>query len=147
MIALYNCGRRSKKWWKRMFFHLLECSVLNAYILHQHHGLHRKLDRLEFRKELVSQLISNFSSRKRPSSTHRSDAECLQPELKHLPIHMNEMKDCVCCTVTGMKKGKKRADYRHRCAYKCSHCGVHLCISKDLNCFFKYHSSELFWHA
>ena len=33
MISLYNCGRRSKKWWKRLFFHLLECSMLNAYIL------------------------------------------------------------------------------------------------------------------
>ena len=33
MISCYNVGRRSKKWWKRAFSHVVECSVLNAYVL------------------------------------------------------------------------------------------------------------------
>ena len=146
MISLYNCGRRSKKWWKRLFFHLLECSVLNAYILHQDHGIHPTLSHLQFREELVTQLISNFSSRKRQAA-HRAETERLQPELKHLPIHVDSIKDCVCCNITGAKKKLEKADYRHRSAFKCSYCDVHLCIAKDRNCFFKYHSSERFWNA
>ena len=34
LIGYYNAGRRSKKWWKWVFFHILECSILNGYVLH-----------------------------------------------------------------------------------------------------------------
>ena len=36
MICLYNLGRRSKKWWKRLFSYIIECSILNAYVLQSH---------------------------------------------------------------------------------------------------------------
>ena len=32
-IGYYNLGRWSKKWWKRVFACLVECNVLNAFIL------------------------------------------------------------------------------------------------------------------
>ena len=31
--SYYNVGRRSTKWWRRVFFYLLECCALNAYVL------------------------------------------------------------------------------------------------------------------
>ena len=31
LIACYNLGRRSKKWWKRVCAYLLETSMLNTY--------------------------------------------------------------------------------------------------------------------
>ena len=34
LVGFYNVGRRSRKWWKRCFSYLLECSLLNAYVLH-----------------------------------------------------------------------------------------------------------------
>ena len=43
LIGYYNAGRRSKKWWKRVFFHILESSILNGYDLHSFfklYGLH-----------------------------------------------------------------------------------------------------------
>ena len=36
MIGFYNIGRRSKKWWKRAFSHIIECAILNAYVLDSH---------------------------------------------------------------------------------------------------------------
>lgn len=36
MIGYYNIGRRSKKWWKRVFSYLVEVSILNAFVLHKH---------------------------------------------------------------------------------------------------------------
>ena len=33
LSSYYNIGRRSKKWWRRLFFYLVECCVLNAYVL------------------------------------------------------------------------------------------------------------------
>ena len=32
-IGYYNLGRRSKKWWKRVFAYVIECSILNAFVL------------------------------------------------------------------------------------------------------------------
>lgn len=32
MIGYYYLGRRSRKWWKRVFSHIVECSVLNACV-------------------------------------------------------------------------------------------------------------------
>ncbi len=33
LMGYYNIGRRSRKWWKRIFSYLLVVSVLNAYVL------------------------------------------------------------------------------------------------------------------
>ena len=32
----YNIGRRSHKWWNRIFFYIIEVSILNAYILNSY---------------------------------------------------------------------------------------------------------------
>ena len=72
LICLYNVGRRSKKWWKRVFSHILECAILNAYVLDSHiHPLEHALrgrckrDFLTFILQLAEELIGGFSSRKR----------------------------------------------------------------------------------
>ena len=31
----YIIDRRSKKWWKRVFCYLIECAVLNSFVLEQ----------------------------------------------------------------------------------------------------------------
>ena len=36
LIHQYNAGRMSIKWWRRVFFYLLEVALLNAYILEGH---------------------------------------------------------------------------------------------------------------
>ena len=49
IIDLYNSGRRSKKWWKRLFIHLLEWSILNGNVLRQHPAnLHLRMDYFQF---------------------------------------------------------------------------------------------------
>lgn len=56
--------RKSRKWWVRIFYFLLDCTLVNAYILHRlahednaHH--------LQFLVTLSSQLANGYSSRKR----------------------------------------------------------------------------------
>ena len=61
---LYNVGRRSKKRWKRVF-HILECAVLNAYVLDSHiHPLEHALRGRKKRGQLAEELIGGFCSRK-----------------------------------------------------------------------------------
>ena len=36
LVALFNAGRRSRKWWKKVFYYILEVAILDAYILEGH---------------------------------------------------------------------------------------------------------------
>jgi hypothetical protein len=59
MISYTNNVVKSFKWWKKVFFHVLAITVLDAYILfcadHPNDNMTHKL----FRKQLVSHLVSN----------------------------------------------------------------------------------------
>ena len=145
LIGLYNIGRRSKKWWKRVFSHVLECAILNAYVLDSHihpleHALRgRKRDYLTFRLQLTEELIGGFSSRKRagrrPSGEHLN-MQRLTIDLGHWPEQSPKSLGCVVC------KTKKS---RHESCIICSVCKVHLCIHGSRDCFKKYHTL-VYWH-
>ena len=117
----YNVGRRSRKWWKRIFFYLLECSILNAYILDkfvrpaEHAAAGRqKRDMLQFREDLIDQLIGSFSSRRRPGRPPSVEQDRLIPSLGHYPEFDEQRGRCVVCFAKGM---------RHETYAKCCHCG------------------------
>ena len=79
MEQYYNIERHSTKWWKRIFYYLVESAILNSYIMEAHvrpaehaqKGSARK-DYLTFHLKLAVELIGTFSSRKRPGRP-RSD--------------------------------------------------------------------------
>ena len=68
LIGYYNIGRRSVKWWKRCFAHLIECTLLNAYVLngqafphlHAAEG-HKRVDFLAFRCMVATGLLSSLA--------------------------------------------------------------------------------------
>ena len=58
MIGFYNPGRRSKKWRKRVFFHILECCIyiLDSHVWPLEHALHgRKKQKIIHCSELTLQ--------------------------------------------------------------------------------------------
>ena len=96
-ISCYNIGRKSKKWWKRVFSYLIECVLLNAFILERHanpslyDGTRR--DFLAFRTEVAHQLIGSFHFRQRagcPSSKERATAAWLNVQLNHWPVQVEK---------------------------------------------------------
>lgn len=57
MISSVNCARKSMRWYKKLFFHLLDMTMLNAHILHgQVTGKNIKLGK--FIREVARQLIA-----------------------------------------------------------------------------------------
>ena len=63
-ISYYNLGRCSTKWWKRVFSYLIECSILNNFVLDSFvqtaaHAskVRKKRDLLTFMLELATDLI------------------------------------------------------------------------------------------
>ena len=57
----YESSRKSVKWWKKVFFWILESYITNAWILRRLHttGDNRKMTLLKFREELIEDLVSS----------------------------------------------------------------------------------------
>ena len=155
LIGCYNIGRRSKKWWKRVFAHLIECALLNAYILERYanpslyNGSSRaKRDFLSFRIDVANQLIGSFHYRHRagrpPSGEHRT-LQRLDLQLNHWPVQETTKKECVVCSMKRTKQQLIRSQLRHESRFKCCCCNVHLCISTDRDCFKSYHTNIEYW--
>ncbi|XP_045453460.1 piggyBac transposable element-derived protein 4-like [Melitaea cinxia] len=53
----YSVGRRSRRWWVRIFFFLLDASITNAYLLYCQNTNATKLSHLEFRVSVARGLF------------------------------------------------------------------------------------------
>ena len=66
--SYYPSGRSGKKWWRKVLWYLLDVSICNSVAekLSPHSAFHRThRTQLQFRPELVKQLIGGFCGRKR----------------------------------------------------------------------------------
>ena len=156
MIGYYNVGRRSRKWWKRCFAYLLECSLLNAYILYSNkfpdscnQRGRKKLDFLSFRLKVASQLIGTTEAREKAGGRPRSDdyqqLERLNVELGHWPVHTENKMECIVCSTIRSKRNLTRKEMRHESRIKCCKCNVHLRTDESRNCFTLYHTKSKYW--
>ena len=121
LMGYYNIRRRSRKWWKRVFGYVVEVAALNAYVIQKDGYLpaeRKKHDYLEFRVALAEE---------------------------HLPTIDGSSRMCVVCSKVREVKKLKRSEYRHETQIKCGVCDVNLCVTKDRNCFVKYHTCVRYW--
>ena len=57
-VSYYQFNRKSVRWWRKVFFWVLEVMIVNASILYlAHTDARRKLTRKEFRREIVLDCI------------------------------------------------------------------------------------------
>ena len=59
MVLYYGFAHRSVKWWKRVFFHVIDMAIVNAHILYNASS-DTKLTQLEFRRAVVEGLLSGY---------------------------------------------------------------------------------------
>lgn len=130
----YSLGRDSKKAWKYMYFFLVNCAIVNAFILFSatstRQNTRKRFTHLDFRMELVHQLIAGFSGRKRKAAEPIQVVQDPQNYLGHESVHMGSKRRC---RVHMTKKERKET------VFGCKVCNVHLC--KD-GCHFTYHSGQ-----
>ena len=105
LITLYNAWRRSKKWWRRILFHMIEVCLLNGYALEgcvkPRSCGHKKRDLLSFRIEVAEMLIGAYRGRKWAGRKQKRDEDRFEPTLQHLPVYGDSLGDCVVCTKKG----------------------------------------------
>ena len=126
----YTCSRRSRRWWLRLFYFLVDVSVVNSYILAQESPLFPKMGLKEFIISLAENLMSSYNSRKRPGRIAASPSACFCE--RHFPSKSSKYRTCQYCSTS---------TDRTRTCYTCDSCNpedpIHLC---PYPCFKLYHT-------
>lgn len=130
----YSVGRNSKKAWKCMFFFLVNCGIVNAFILFsatsKRQNTRKRFTHVDFRMELVHQLIAGYSRRKEKAAEPVQVVQDPQNNLGHESVHMGSKRRC---------QVHMKTKERKETVYGCKVCNAHLC--KD-GCHFTYHSGQ-----
>lgn len=132
--------KRGKKYYKKIFFHLLDLAMWNAFVLYQKSG--GVMDSLDFRLEVIKLIIEKY----KVTSTSRSGRPSVVPtplrlSARHFPAFIpptekkeNPTRQCYICSKKKDANGKK---IRKETRYMCSNCDVPLCV---IPCFRIYHT-------
>ena len=137
-LAITMLVDNKKSGGKEFFFHILECSVLNACVLHNFVHSKSSIDYLEFRLDLAESLIGTFRGRQRVGrqrSAEQLEQERLDIALGHWPEHVGTKHDYVVCTKNRQVHHLTKSQSRHESSIRCSYCKVHLCVHSERKCF------------
>ena len=143
LCSYYRIGRASHKWWRYIFWFLLNISITNAWILYKcsthQPPIPTNYDHLKFRLELASLLRAGYSSRKIVSGRR---AHCIS-RLPVASLNGHELvkidgrsKICRECSLMSRKTSR---GYKIETTYKCKNCDVALCKGR---CFVSFHSAH-----
>lgn len=143
---------RTKKWYLRLFYHLVDMAMINSWLLYKKCCEKRNQKNIlrlaDFRAEVAYCLCHMGSSgesnkRGRPSEVENSiqakkkrsattsyipPKEVRNDSFAHWPMYMQERQRC------------KLPSCKSFSFIKCSKCGLHFCLNKNNNCFIKFHS-------
>lgn len=141
-VSLYKVDRKSRKWWHRLFWHFLDLTVVNSFIIFRDRAQTKSLTLKEFRLAVAAGLIGadpcmSKKGRKSSETAPNKYKTFVPPEIKyhkvaHLPIHGTKVRCAYCST----------RSQPHRTRWHCSTCKVGLCLTEKSNCFFRFHQNE-----
>ena len=104
----YSFLRKTLRWWRKLFFWMLEVSLINSFILYRLETHQPNLTRLQYRKKIILQLVRNTRNvnaerRRRPSSA--DDHERLQ-KIPHFiaKAASGHTKACMVCSTKQNRK-------------------------------------------
>lgn len=132
---------QQRKYYKKLFRHLLNQVVWNSFILHKIHG--GALKHLDFRVQLFEGLIKHNLMDYRPQKSMGKTPGILRLNARHFPSPVTPTackekptRRCVVCSNNMDENGKRK---RRETRYECTQCNVGLCVSP---CFERYHTIE-----
>ncbi|XP_057308993.1 piggyBac transposable element-derived protein 3-like [Hydractinia symbiolongicarpus] len=140
LLGYYRNKIRSKKWYHRIFFHLIDMMVVNAWILWRNQDPNVPLVKF---KLAVADLLCHYQktpNRKRGRPSIDNGVDRLGPKI---PMPHQEVR------TDKFAHWPVFNDSRTRCKYQkcstltyvcCEKCNVALCLNKDRNCFKKFHT-------
>ena len=139
--SYYGFSHRTLKWWRRLFFHLIEMAVVNAYILYLLTPCTgKRMTHAQFRVELAKgMLMESTTATDEPPRGPHPDPNPPSHRLtgRHFPGRLGptasgrqNRPDCIVCS---RKKGRGRK----ATTYECKQCSLPMCV---VPCFELYHT-------
>ncbi len=134
-MCYYSMGRKTMKWWRRVFWRLHDHAITNAYVLYKANYKDTIKRQKDFRMELAYSLTTTaLELRRHPGRPHTTILSRLTG--KHYIYRSSNLKRCtVCAYKKSSSRGTKYKDKKIKTW--CPKCNVHLCVGK---CFEAYHS-------
>ena len=136
----YSCRTKSRKFYKYIFYFLLDTAITNAFVLYKHYAASPKHKTIQdFRVHLANELIGDYCSHRRAG---RQGSFLKNLPLRHFPVKLSpeepshrNRKRCARC----LGKYRKRTD---TCWY-CQECAVPLCHTGNptSDCFLQWHKN------
>jgi len=150
LIGLYRSRLRSKKWYLRIFFHLIDMMIVNAWILYRECRRHNpalKSMRLHDFKSDVAAVFCSAEVDAKPKKRGRRLADDSSPPTKHrkcAPRPQDHLR------TDGKDHWPEWCSQRGRCRrsgckgstrVRCSKCKTFICFTPRQNCFKVFHDS------
>lgn len=154
LIGRYKIKIRSKKWYIRIFYHLLDVTIVNSWLLYkraaEQNNQKPKLSLSDFRIEVAECLCktgdTSSKPKGRPSSSNlteaieakrkKNSATPLPPtdvrldNLGHWPVWTENRQRC------------KKPKCNNLSSTVCKKCNIALCLQKTRNCFTDFHYNQ-----
>lgn len=136
MRACYKTQRSSKRWWLVLFYWMVDCACINAFICYKVY--HPDVTHVQFRRELGEILVkkrADDSGCPAPKRRRVRDFGALSQDryTNHVPVwHEKSRFECTNCR---LKRGE-----RVTCKIKCKACRTALCLVNG--CFAEVHTPE-----
>ena len=136
-MSFSDTTRRSMKWYKKLFFRLLDLTIYNAYILFKY-SHQEDLQLSTFRMQLIKEICTKFGHDSTPRGQQSKNSHCKLVERHFISSVQgkHKMRRCHVCSHTS-KRPKKRT----RTHYECKQCNVGLCVEL---CFQNFHTHHLY---
>lgn len=159
LMETFTYDRKSKQWWKRIFFYLFKLGVVNAFIMYSSLLMAsggRKPDLKSFMLGIIDGLLLKASSEPTEEGAEAEhDDIVLQGRRlvsRHFPVKypdagdedsslQNECEVCLQRATYQLKSKGKATIKRKRTSHWCKDCKEHLCIDP---CFQLYHTVDDF---
>lgn len=143
-LSSLQCVRRSVKWYKKTFFHLMNLCLINAHALYQMHtGTY--INMADFQLEATRQLLQvHHAPKLSPKGGRPSKGDNpIRLSDRHFPCYVPDtpkgkpgLRTCFVCTHTTLRPRKRRES-----RYMCDKCDKGLCVTP---CFRIYHTQIVF---
>lgn len=149
LIGLHKIGMRTKKLYFRMFYHLLDMSVVNAWLLFRRTTTNNAVTLTKFRVDVAYTLCKSGNIVQRVKRGRPSN-ENLQPSISKKKRGPQHPVPTIDVRKDGVGHIPAFIDNRIRCKHPeckkqtfvvCEKCNVGLCFSKTSNCFKTYHTN------
>ncbi|XP_034531492.1 piggyBac transposable element-derived protein 4-like [Notolabrus celidotus] len=135
LIQYFSTHHESIRWYRTLFFQLLDIAVTNSFILHKELCKEKQeepMNHRAFLEELTAQLCGVTVA-----------APAAKAQCSHMPVAISQQSDSSKKASYGRKtciRCRQTRKLNLSTPWKCKECDVALCLIQDRNCFDAWHS-------